>query len=83
MFPKTEGPVTECLLYYSFPVNFEHGEVDPTAFETFRAGMSFSFPEERLGQNVTSIEPKLKVFVKSDQLTYSNVTRSASGKGSS
>ena len=39
----------------------------------------YDFPEERLGQKTTSTEPRLKVYVKSDQLTYSNQTSSAKG----
>jgi hypothetical protein len=53
--------------------------VDPDSFATFEAGLKYEFPEVRPNKKEASEEPKLKVSIKTDQLTYSNMTRSISG----
>jgi len=66
-------------IFRLFQVNFEHGQVDPDSFSTFEAGLKYEFPEVRPNKKEASEEPKLKVSIKTDQLTYSNMTRSISG----
>lgn len=53
-------------------VHFEHGQVNPDAFEDFRAGLTYDFPDEQKDISKISSEPKLEVYVKSKHLTYSN-----------
>ena len=65
--------------YFCFSVNFEHGDVDPNSFGDLRAGLTYEFPGRR-ESSTAGADPNLKVFVKTDQLTYSNMTRSARGK---
>jgi hypothetical protein len=66
-------------IFRLFQVNFEHGQVDHDSFATFEAGLKYEFPEVRPNKKEASEEPKLKVSIKTDQLTYSNMTRSISG----
>jgi len=67
------------LRSHCFPVNFEHGDVDPVAFGELKAGLSYEFPDRRESSR-DGVDPNLSVYVKTDQLTYSNMTRSARGK---
>lgn len=60
-------------------MNFAHGQIDPESFEGLKAGLNYDFPEDKINRKETSVEPKLKVFVKSDHLTYSNLTSAAKG----
>ena len=62
-------------------VNFEHGTVNPEAFNAFDAKIKIGLPE---GQNENSIhadEPQLKLEIKSDHMKYSSTAKSLNGNG--
>ena len=70
----------EIFFWIYFPVNFEHGEVDPDAFETFKAKLRIGLPEMHAKENQFQSEqpeaPILKLAVKSDHMTYHSTAKS-------
>ena len=51
-------------------VNFEHGTVNPEAFNAFDAKIKIGLPEDQNENSMHADEPQLKLEIKSDYMKY-------------